>query len=280
MKSIIAGTDFSPRAASAVRYAAALAKDSGASLTLYHAVVLAGPHSSALESHGDAVDHFLISQAKADAQHHIESLRLTCGPDFNPAIVIDTADDQASGIAAAAQRKGADAIVVGLRGAGPVSRKILGSVASRLLDCPSGVPVIAVPRHARYRGLHTAVLNSDLSQFPAEAAALASFLAPLHPALHVLHLTESPAPDASSLSESSLAAAAATTDWANPVFAQFSADDWVEAIDDYVADHLADIVCFIPRPHSLWEDLFGNRLITNLAFESTVPLLSLPVTSN
>jgi nucleotide-binding universal stress UspA family protein len=279
MKSIIAGTDFSPRAASAVRYAAALAKDSGASLTLYHAVVLAGPHSSALESHSNAVDHFLISQAKADAQRHIESLRLTCGPDFNPTIVIDTADDQAAGIAAAAQRKGADAIVVGLRGAGPVSRKILGSVASRLLDSPSGVPVIAVPRHARYHGLHTAVLSSDLSQLPTEASALASFLAPLHPALHVLHLSKSPTKDVNSLRDSSLAAATAAG-WTSPVFAQSSADDWVEAIDNYVANHLADIVCFIPRPHSLWEDLFGNRLITDLAFESSVPLLSLPLAAN
>ena len=59
-----------------------------------------------------------------------------------------------------------------IRGAGPVSRKILGSVASRLLDSPSGVPVIAVPRHARYHGLHSAVLSSELSQLPAEAAAL------------------------------------------------------------------------------------------------------------
>lgn len=277
MKSIIAGTDFSPRAASAVRYAAALAKDCGASLTLYHAVVLAGPHRSALESHSNAVDHFLISQAKADAQLHIESLRLTCGPDFNPAVVIDTADDQASGIAAAAQRKGADAIVVGLRGAGTVSRKILGSVASRLLDSPSGLPVIAVPRHARYHGLKTVVLSSELSQLPTEASALASFLSPLHPALHVLHLTKSPTKDADSLRLSSLASASAAG-WPNPVFSESSSDDWVAAIDQYVADHLADMVCFIPRPHSLWEDLFGNRLITDLAFESSVPLLSLPLT--
>ena len=69
----------------------------------------------------------------------------------------------------------------------------------------------------------------------------------------------------------------AAAGWTSPVFAQSSADDWVEAIDNYVADHLADIVCFIPRPHSLWEDLFGNRLITDLAFESSVPLLSLPL---
>ena len=275
MKTIIAGTDFSPRAAAAVRYAAALARDTGAEVLLYHAVVLAGPHHAAMESHGKAIGEFLLDQAQAAARAHVEALQRDCGADFDPAIVIDTADYQSGGIAAAAERKGADLIVVGMRGAGAVSRRLLGSVASRLLDSPRGVPVLAVPRHARYHGLKSVVLSSQLDRVAEEAAALGAFLAPLRPQLHVVHLAKRAEEGAPARLGAALAAVKAGG-WSEAVCRQLLGDDWVALVDDYVADVMADLICIVPRPHSLWEDLFGKRLITELAFEAIVPLLSLP----
>lgn len=275
MKTIIAGTDFSPRAAAAVRYAAALARETGAELILYHAVVLAGAHHAAVESHGKAIEDFLVNQAQTNAVTHVASLRRSCGADFNPTIVIETADYQSGGIMSAAAKRHADVIVVGTRGSGTISRRVLGSVASRLLDSPRGVPVIAVPRHARYHGLKTIVLSSSLDQIGPESRWLADFLKPLHPELHVLHLTKGAQGGGEARTAATLAAVKASG-WDHAVFAEPQGTDWVDVVDDYVADVMADLLCIVPRPHTLWEDLFGKRLITELAFESIVPLLSLP----
>ena len=91
-KTIIAGTHLPPRPPSPVRRPAALARETGAELILYHAVVLAGAHHAAVESHGKAIEDFLVNQAQTNAATHVASLRRSCGADFNPTIIIETAD--------------------------------------------------------------------------------------------------------------------------------------------------------------------------------------------
>ena len=108
-----------------------------------------------------------------------------------------------------------------------------------------------------------------------ESAALGAFLAPLRPQLHVVHLAKQQQDGAAARLESAMAAAKASG-WTEATGRELVGDDWVALVDDYVADVMADLICIVPRPHSLWEDLFGKRLIAQLAFEAIVPLLSLP----
>ena len=133
---IVWATDGSPQADRALEVAETLARDHAASLVVVHVVQhYATGNGLAVYPDEDAV--------KAKLEQTVQQL---AKDGFRPSLrIVDHVGPQpAHEIADIARKEGADLIVMGTRGHGPIAGLLLGSVVMRLLHV-APCPVVAVP---------------------------------------------------------------------------------------------------------------------------------------
>jgi nucleotide-binding universal stress UspA family protein len=133
---IVWATDGSQNAERALEVAKTLAREHGASLVVVH-VVQHYATKTGLAVYPDE------EQVKARLDQTVEELSKD-GVKTSLKIVEHVGPQAAHEIADAAREEGADVIVMGTRGHGPVAGLLLGGVALRLLHIAT-CPVIAVP---------------------------------------------------------------------------------------------------------------------------------------
>jgi nucleotide-binding universal stress UspA family protein len=137
LRTVLVGTDGSPEAAHAMRFAGDLATKVGAELLVANA---AGP--------GEVV-HPRDVDPHVDRDARRELVEEWCEPLRQAGVTCEVAvveGDARTALLDLADVRGADLIVVGSRGHGPVARLLIGSVASSLTH-HSHLPVTVVPRH-------------------------------------------------------------------------------------------------------------------------------------
>ncbi len=133
---IVVGVDGSDNSQRAVRFAAELAEGTGAEVVAVHAA-----------AHGTVVDE---PRDGAPVAHPTlgQLLEAWCAPLERRGVgghdLVVAEGDPRTALLDVAEERGADLIVVGSRGLGPVSKLVLGSVASSLIQ-HSPVPVTVVP---------------------------------------------------------------------------------------------------------------------------------------
>ena len=142
MRHIVVGVDSSEESVDAVRYAAGLAKDTGARLIVVHVRTVPpmwstefGPEPS-VENYSETMEQLAREQAD-DA---------LAGSDI-PWEFRTVAGDPADALEREAERSGADLVVVGSTGKGGVQRLLLGSVSTRLVH-HAHRPVLVVRKPA------------------------------------------------------------------------------------------------------------------------------------
>lgn len=143
--SILVPHDFGPAADAALEWAAGLVRAAGGSIRLIHVIVLPPPIAmmevpSVPYPQREEIEAAQAELAAAAARAGVApTLDVIVAPQAGPAIV------------QAAKESGADLIVMGTHGRGPVRRALLGSVAdyvTRHADCPV-VTIRAAPRAQR-----------------------------------------------------------------------------------------------------------------------------------
>ncbi|HXT99397.1 MAG TPA: universal stress protein, partial [Polyangia bacterium] len=142
---IVCGTDFSPESASALEWAAAFARRTGARIDVVH--VLPEPTRDREELAADAVA--FEAARRQDAHDQLaavaaETVRAV-GVTVQPHLLTGAAE---VAIVEHARRHDARLIVVGAGGLPRLERWVLGSVAERTVRS-AGCPVAIVPRHDR-----------------------------------------------------------------------------------------------------------------------------------
>ena len=136
-KVIVWATDGSPAAERALPLARWLAKSSGARLVVAHIDELVFGRSGGLHVHAD--EEAVLDRIRRRVQELAQD-----GIDAELEVAKVTSLGTAHVIAEIAQNVGADLIVAGTRGHGPVAGLLLGSVTHRLLHI-AHCPVLAVP---------------------------------------------------------------------------------------------------------------------------------------
>ena len=141
MKHVLVAVDGSEGAKAAARYAADLARPLGAKLTLLSVLE---PRPPVVVGFVDPVPLATMVPTPDDrkaVEGRVAALAASLGlPDVESAVVFGPAADT---VLAEAGQRGADLVVVGARGLGPVGRWVLGSVSDRVVH-HARVPVLVV----------------------------------------------------------------------------------------------------------------------------------------
>jgi nucleotide-binding universal stress UspA family protein len=143
LRRIGVGYDATPGAERALDFAIGLARATGASLRLWCAVAPTGAEGRHPERNRDFTRyiHAIAHRQLADGL-----ARLPAGLRATTAVLEGS---PAHALAAAAQREGADLVVVGARGHGVVERMLVGNTARRLTHS-APAPVAVVPARSRH----------------------------------------------------------------------------------------------------------------------------------
>ena len=145
-RTIVAAIDFSETSDDALRVACALAACHGSELHLLHVIPDARQQAWSVEAPG--LDFSALQQESiADAEQQLAARALpTSETPLRVVRRVIAGLPAAREIAQYAASHGADLIVVGSHGYGPVRRLVLGSVADRVVRL-APCPVLTVPHH-------------------------------------------------------------------------------------------------------------------------------------
>jgi len=145
MKRILVATDGSTGADQAIDYAAQWAKRVDAELLLVNIIGGYGLPDRLLEAFTQAQQVWLREMLESLSAETLTKARDRAHIDGVRTVLIESrSGDVAQSIIEIAKDKGADAIVVGRRGAGRVAGLLLGSVSQKLVSM-SPLPVTVVP---------------------------------------------------------------------------------------------------------------------------------------
>lgn len=174
LTSILAATDFSAHARHAADRAARLAHETGARLTLMHA--LSGSALAELRQWLGA-DHTGEQQLVEEARRSLEQAATELGAARRVAVHTHLSTGAALDcIGRQADALDADLLVLGARGSGFLRRLVLGTTAERLLRRTTR-PLLVV-RQTAHEPYRRALVALDFSPWSAQALALARHVAP------------------------------------------------------------------------------------------------------
>ncbi|MBW7998226.1 MAG: universal stress protein [Candidatus Glassbacteria bacterium] len=198
LKKILYSTDFGEFAEEALRYAAVLAGQYDAELTIMHVVSLFGEGLASAEKHLDEMEEYadkFADQFHADADEIIER---TIEEHADKELVMHklivrgiTPNDE---IIRVAEEQDMDLIVMGTYGRGGVSHLLFGSTAEHVVR-HAGCPVLTVRHHSPhtfdFKRVRKILFPTDFSDYSKKALPYALSFAERYSAeLHVLHIFE------------------------------------------------------------------------------------------
>lgn len=272
MKTILVPTDFSVKAENIIEYAAELAKSINARIILFHvyhppAMISEIPDAQPMHDIEETcMDHL---KTLADRIHlkYGEDMQVECQCQCGFAV------DE---IKYYQEHHKIDLIVMGMRGAGYLSERLMGSITTSLMY-KSIYPVLAIGENVRFRPIQKIVLACDFADGTnyKVLAPLKRMAQLLGAHIHVLHVVGA-AEKIHNLRETPAGKALAEVlEGAEHSFHYLENKDIVEGINTFIHAHGIDLTVMIPRTHSLLENIFQEPHTKRMAFHADVPLLSL-----
>ena len=266
MKHLVVPTDFSDNATTALQVALTLARRFGAKMTLLHTYKVIQRTGSFISLHDIIVEErelemrdFMRCIPKTDRQTLTIDYKIVEG-------------DAVPTIARFAHSTDADLVVMGTKGASGLKEIFLGSVTGGVLQ-KLKKPLLAVPQDYVWKNPSTFVWAVDRYSLPdSEVVAPLRELAQTFGAhVQIFHLSsphEEDVPDYEPagmlLGESPFSVHYAVT-----------GKDIKLAINDFIEQNQADLLCMIKHRRWLLDDIFHNSLTRREVFDCPVPLLVL-----
>lgn len=272
MKTILVPIDFTDNAANSLAYATELARLTGARLILFHAFELP-------VSVGEVqVMVLAVEELKKAYLERLHELEMTVQQRTGGAVPTECI--ARSGLAVVeilslSDELEADLVIMGVTGRGMLSELIIGSHAASTFR-KSRVPVLIVPRDAAFRKIDRIVLASDLHQVTRPVQdRLVALVRVFGARLLIVNVLqhERPASVEEAAAERSLERLLEGLDHS---FHFHVNEDIVGGINEFAAEHAADLIVTIPHKHSLWHRLIHEGISTEMAFNSRLPLLTVP----
>lgn len=168
-------------------------------------------------------------------------------------------------------------VVMGVSGKSGMEKLLMGSITGQLLKSVE-FPVLIVPREALIgRGIKSIVLSTDLkdlSGIPTDT--LYEFLDALSSELHIVNVLPESEDGYSSETEKSIIKLHQELEKYHPSFHYLQGEDAVSGILSFAEEHHASLIIAFPKKQGFFSSIFHKSVSKKLAYNSTVPLLSLP----
>ncbi|HMI59259.1 MAG TPA: universal stress protein [Puia sp.] len=171
-----------------------------------------------------------------------------------------------------------DMIVMGVSGKSGLEKLLMGSTTARMLET-SEFPILIVPKEAQGgKEIKTIVFTTDLkdiSGIPVDQ--LYSFLDAFKSAICVVNV-ETPAEEGKYSPETKevIAGLHHLLDKYHPSFYYLEGDEIVRSVLVFAGDRQSALIITVPRKHSFFSAIFHKSISKKLAYNSSIPLLSLP----
>lgn len=269
VKSILVPTDFSVNSENVISYAAALAKLLNARIILFHVY-----HPPAM------ISEIPEAQPMDDIEEmcggHLKKIKADLHARYGPEMLIDCecqcgfAVDE---IVYYQEKHATDLIVMGMRGAGYLSERLIGSITTSVIY-KAKYPVLAIAENVKFKPVKKIVLACDFEKTdPGTLQPLVNMAQMFGAHIHVLNIVS----DAAQMQDISEAAPQLEqTLQGTPHSIHYSENkDIVDGINAFIHAMNIDMAVMIPRTHSLLENIFHEPSTKRMAFHSDVPLLTL-----
>jgi nucleotide-binding universal stress UspA family protein len=270
MYKILVPTDFSEPSKVAVLYAAHLAKNLNAKITLLAVVNLnTATHNVINKQH---LLDAMIEGAQDDAAQLIADINKKLNADIAIHFKWITGFPIHEKIELFVQDHDMDMIVMGTKGATGLKKVLIGSNAAAVID-NSSVPVIAVPDNVTFETIHKIVYATDLININEEIKTIAMFASLFNAEIHVLHVR--PTDSINKLDQNEVVAdLKKQAKYDNIDFSITHGDHIAEAVEKFTTEQAADLLVMFTHKLDFYEKLFGRGVTRELAFHGHVPLLT------
>ncbi len=272
MKTILVPTDFSDNAGNAINYAAEIAKITKAKLVLFHAF-----HPPTIPADVPVIIPF--DELEKDCLARLKKIKKNIlkkyGNELNILSIVKCgfAVDEINGMI---KENKIDLVVMGMRGAGYLSEKLMGSIATILIRNTS-CPVLAINENVKFTDINKIVLACDFQKIQNKSILepLKDFVKLFKSHLYILNVT-------TNLKAISLPVEVlGSTIFGNALddiehsFHLIENEKIVDGINDFVNENKIDMVVMMPHKHTMLETIFHERNTKRMAFHTHVPLLAL-----
>jgi len=275
---ILVPSDFSINSNNAALYAAKFAKKVNAEIILFHIVHFEHPPmvqvSEAVEQ---KIENIRISNASKDCVLLVNDLKSKV-KGIQISFKVVTGFPIADVIENYATANQIDLIIMGTKGASGLAKVLFGSNAVNLINI-SSIPIITLPAYAQFSNLKQIVYASDTYVIAEMHPRIQKiiFIAQLFNAsiyiLHVLSQYDSDKKIDVVKIKDTLINKYKYEKISFQVFRLY--DDVVEAINDFVVHKNADLLAMYTHELGFFESLFKTSFNREMAFHSSVPLLTI-----
>lgn len=274
MKTILLPTDFSDVSDNAINYAVEFAKLTQSKLILfhvYHVPIITTDTPIVIPSMEELGNDCMDGLKKIEERIHSlhgGSLQVECKCECG--LEVDEINEYI-------KNNPVDLVITGMKGAGGLEEKLIGSVTTSLmrkLKCP----VMAIDKSCRFKSIDKIALACDYKEIKTKAA--------LDPLKQIIKLFKSHLFIVNVLKEQK--ELIPTTEQAiagvhlghlledvDHSFHFEESSNVVEGINRFVDKHNIDMVVMVPRSHSILQNIFHEPNTKRMAFHTHVPLLSI-----
>ncbi|HLR25772.1 MAG TPA: universal stress protein [Fodinibius sp.] len=269
-------TDFSENAKKALPYAAEIAYQTDAKLTLFHASqepMYLAPNFDEVRKQTVQKTDRLFNQLIDELQEDDRFKKL------NISTVLQLGQP-VTGLLEYARQSKAGLIVMGTKGATGSRNIMLGSVATSVVK-KSGVPTLTVPHESSFDGLKKITFTTDFKETDWTALEQTIELARLFGStVDVLHITENRGFKDDLKCRGFRDLITEKSDYENISFSVVRESDFFPGAADYIAEHESSLMVMVRYKKSFWENISQRSHSKEMAFYSTVPLLIIPGNEN
>ncbi len=177
------------------------------------------------------------------------------------------------------KEKDIDFIVIGVSGRSGLG-KLLGSTTTEVLKI-SEFPVLVVPNEALVgREIKTIVFTTDLKDISGiPVNQLNTFLEAFKADMYVVNVKSEAADKYTTEMEAAITGLHDLLDNYHASFHYITGDNIVEEVLNFAEQHKASLIITVPKRHSFFFALFHKSISKSLAYNSQIPLVSLPALS-
>ncbi len=275
MKTFIVPTDFSDTSKNAARFAARLAENiPGSQIILYNVFDKIDTSSS----DGSVVynDHESRRKIMELALESVKTEMLQVAPLANISAYAEEESSFIDSLERLARHKEASLIIMGITGATRLAQIFIGSNTLNMVN-KNVCPVMIVPPDAEFTGIKNVAFTSDFKDVEktTPAKALREVLDIFNPFIHVVNVDSEHYVELTEEYKAERAKLEQILTGYDKEYYFMRQYDFIEAINQFVADYKIDMIFAVPKNHSFLGGLFKSSHTKKLAYHSHVPLVAI-----